>query len=58
MPVSYEIVHTCAYIQDTNPYEVLTTSNILHLEAIFLLHIYDPISILYLVVIFVSCYCL
>ena len=35
MPIYFEIVHICAYIQNTNAYEVLTASNILYLYAMF-----------------------
>ena len=35
MPKSFEIVHTCVYIQNSDAHERLTVSNILHLKSLF-----------------------
>ena len=53
MPVTFEFVHTCVSIQNTNAHEVLSDR-----PHVFILHIYEPSSIPCLAIIFVYWKCL
>ena len=53
MPITFEVVHTCISIQNTNAHAVLDDS---HKYFTFVSHICDPFSIPYLVVVMFVCF--